>query len=265
MVSRVLKALTAKDSNDEAQSWDKQTALIVLGNYFSPDKKTAGGPTQQEIVVDVLTNMVYPPGKTPGTGSALFIAMTIGNGLDEESCSAKDADGKPSSVAAYTVSGGNCGTSIYFCDNDRVNPFKYPDLSGLPTDAAQCKKTFKDGKVSYKMAPLAYILIHELTHTLEVSELPFKKAKVTDKLQATDDPAYGPQKVRALRDKPENGRYAATKDVLLGPIENADSYAWFVVEAYFSLLCHERFGAPTSNQMAPDGVCANGPDKCTLM
>jgi hypothetical protein len=163
MVSRVLKALTAKDSNDEAQSWDKQTALIVLGNYFSPDKKTAGGPTQQEIVVDVLTNMVYPPGKTPGTGSALFIAMTIGNGLDEESCSAKDADGKPSSVAAYTVSGGNCGTSIYFCDNDRVNPFKYPDLSGLPTDAAQCKKTFKDGKVSYKMAPLAYILIHELT------------------------------------------------------------------------------------------------------
>lgn len=50
-----------------------------------------------------------------------------------------------------------------------------------------------------------------------------------DKLKATDDPAYGPQNVRALRDKPEHGKYAATKDLLLGPIEDADSYAWFVV------------------------------------
>ena len=70
------------------------------------------------------------------------------------------------------------------------------------------------------------------SYTLEVSELSFKEAKITDKLQATDDPAYGPQKVRALRDKPENGKYAGTKDVLLGPIENADSYAWFVVVSY---------------------------------
>lgn len=36
MVSRVLKALTSKDSNDEAQSWDKQTALIVLGKLLQP-------------------------------------------------------------------------------------------------------------------------------------------------------------------------------------------------------------------------------------
>ncbi|KAJ5359227.1 uncharacterized protein N7496_011640 [Penicillium cataractarum] len=138
---------------------------------------------------------------------------------------------------------------------------RHPGLAQLPTDAAQCKKGFKDGKLSYKVVPLAYIQIHELTHTLGVSEIPFKKAKVTDKLKATGDPADGPQNVRALRDKPEHGKYAGTKDLLLGPIENADSYAWCVVEAYFSLLCHERFGAPASNQMAPDGVCSNGPDK----
>ena len=51
-------------------------------------------------MVDVLTNMIHLLGKSPETGSATVISMTIGNGLDEGTCSAIDADGKPSSVAA---------------------------------------------------------------------------------------------------------------------------------------------------------------------
>lgn len=99
-------------------------------------------------------------------------------------------------------------------------------------------------------------MLIESSHTLEVSELPFKKAKVTDKLQATDDPAYGPQKVRALRDKPENGRYAATKDVLLGPIENADSYAWFVVVSYPRDLSRDLSALICGSYRRPTFLCS---------
>ncbi|KAJ5832423.1 hypothetical protein N7474_000734 [Penicillium riverlandense] len=250
----------------DTMSSDEQTALIVLGHYFSPAQKTSGDFTQKQIVLQVLKNMVFPKNlKSHNAGSDFLAGLTIHNALDKGTCSDLDTQGKKRTIAAYTESN-DCDTSIYFCDIDRVNPYKYPDLSNLPTDEAQCREVFKkDAKVSPEMTPLAYILIHELTHTCEVSEAPFDNAKVPGNLKVTDDPAYGPQGTRALKYKQEKGQYPSTKHVLLGPVENADSYAWFVVEAYFSLLCGQKFEAPTSNQLVRDGICPKGPNQCTVM
>lgn len=48
-------------------------------------------------------------------------------------------------------------------------------------------------------------------------------------LKFTDDPAYGPMKARTLRNELMPGRMTGNENKMLGPIENADSYAWFVV------------------------------------
>jgi predicted SprT family Zn-dependent metalloprotease len=74
-------------------------------------------------------------------------------------------------------------------------------------------------QVSYKMDVLGKTLLHELTHF---------KALVSPSLKDKGrDYIYEPEEVRAL-----------DKDLA---VHNADSYAWFAVETYWTTVCKRSF------------------------
>ncbi|KAI4111316.1 MAG: hypothetical protein LQ345_006829 [Seirophora villosa] len=65
---------------------------------------------------------------------------------------------------------------------------------------------------------LGGVMLHEYTHGEHIR-----------------DWAYGPVDVRNLRSNKETVKY---------PVFNADSYAWFALEVYWSKVCGKTFAAP---------------------
>lgn len=184
MSTMVTEVVGASDKSAEnrhrRQVWD-----AVFPLYFrTPEAKgpeTKGpAPDNEPTVLAILTNMIEPnmmSCKLPNeqdTGSDYLKGIEVFNNDFANLCKPqkkpkrsfqerRDNQDQPTPVAgAYTVSPAHGGTTMHFCDSKYVDVFGYPDLSGLPTSAAQCKATF-GRPVSYRMAPLAYILIHELT------------------------------------------------------------------------------------------------------
>lgn len=146
MVSKVLDALDGSDSDT------KKLVNNVLTQYFPEE--------WQEAALSIIKSLVEPAHIDASTGSDIlqmvqFNEKDVGNG-----CMPSDDKGIFSNQIAwgYTMPG-TSPSQIHFCDSQRRNAFKYPDLNAI---------TCQDigSRVSWKMLPLAYVLIHELTYVI---------------------------------------------------------------------------------------------------
>ena len=111
---------------------------VIFEQYFQASMKDA--------VHKVLTSMVKPS-RDASTGADSLGSIAIdGDDFDQE---------VRRTVGAYTDNR-HSGVRMHFRQNDFRNVFKYPQLNNM-----NCKDF--DLFVSWKMLPLAYIVIHELT------------------------------------------------------------------------------------------------------
>ncbi|PLB49989.1 hypothetical protein P170DRAFT_473560 [Aspergillus steynii IBT 23096] len=234
MVTMVTKVMDALYSEEAA---DKKIVNAVLGQYFTED--------QQGTALEVIKALVEPAHIDGTTGSDVMQMVQFNAEDFDKAC----MPGKDQKVWSNKIAWGytkprTSPSEIHFCDSKRRDAYKYPDL-----DSMTCLDV--GSQVSWKMLPLAYVTIHELTHAIDIS------GPILEPLclgEYTKDPAYGPELTRELRKNPDNEKYKALFDKM-SPLQNADSYAWFVTEAYWALTCGRTFGAPTSNRNYYDGVC----------
>ncbi|KAJ0413396.1 hypothetical protein BJY00DRAFT_306353 [Aspergillus carlsbadensis] len=202
----------------------------VINTYFAEG--------DQPGAKQILSNMIQPATKFPtdmGSDLIEFIQFNANDALNR--CMPRP--GSSDIPWGYTIPylKSHPHPQIHFCHSRRRNAFAYPDLSAIGCE------DFTNGRVSWRMLPLAYVLIHELTHTVEIS------SDVLGGEETTVDEAYGPIDVRKLRDQHRNG---------MGPLQTADSYAWFVTEAYWSIQCAHTYGPPETNQNFWPEVCKDG-------
>lgn len=98
----------------------------------------------------MLEKLVSPTNVPPNIGSDLLQMVQFRADDFAGDCSPKGNG----ATFAYTAL--NPSSQIDFCNRKRRNAFVYPDLGDI--NYASFEK-----RVSYKMLPLAYVLIHELT------------------------------------------------------------------------------------------------------
>lgn len=217
---------------------DQNTFNTIFLKYFQDGMQAA--------VKQVLSNMVTPATKDPSTGADILSTIVVDN---------NDYANAGAFLACYTSSGETASDpySIHFTQSATHNAYKYPALSAITCGAGGTDTGTIGTTVSDKMTSLGgYALVHELTHAGPVFQSSATKA-FTD-LPETGDVAYGPQKVLQLlagQGKDSDGHPIPAKYC----INNADSYAWFVNEIYWTITCKRNFGPPTDNSYAPAGVC----------
>ncbi|KAM0794234.1 hypothetical protein BDR22DRAFT_714524 [Usnea florida] len=221
-----------------AANTDAATYNTIFLKYFKDGMQAA--------VKQVFTNMVTPATKDPSTGADILANIVV---------DANDYAGGSSYMVAYTTNGeaATDPSSMHFSQTDQYNAYKYPALSAITCGAGGTDTGTIGTVVSDKMLSLGgYALVHELTHAQPVFSCPETKA-FTD-IPWTGDTAYGPQKTRMLaagQGKDHDGHPLPAKYA----ISNADSYAWFANEVYWTVLCKRPFSDPTDNSFAPAGVC----------
>ncbi|KAI9759839.1 MAG: hypothetical protein M4579_002046 [Chaenotheca gracillima] len=212
---------------------DGATYDTIFAKYFKPQHRDA--------VKQVFQNMVSPADHDASTGADIFATIQIDA---DDYLSTKPCD---KTAVAYTNNWVTQPTQMHFCDSNVRNAYAFPDLSEITCDKL-------GPTVSDKMLSLGgYALLHEVSHFNKVSQGPI--TPFNQPQNEVGDYGYGPQKTRQLLQEPSDRVVA-----------NADSYAWFANEVYWSNKCGHGFGAPTDNSFTPPGVCTDpNKDNCLLM
>ncbi|KAH7136320.1 hypothetical protein EDB81DRAFT_762008 [Dactylonectria macrodidyma] len=97
---------------------------------------------------------------------------------------------------------------------------------------------------------LPALIVHELTHWRQIGE-PVIGAQIIDHCPA----GYGPLNCRKI------------VGTSITPVMNADSYAWFANEYYWSISCKKEYKDPTTNRnygLCPVDEDATGGARCTV-
>lgn len=124
------------------------------------------------------------------------------------------------------------GTGHYACSNLRALAVlreynnRFPKMIVCPAGFRQtpllsisCDTLGED--VSDAMESLGASILHEYTHYTKLISPPLAGSSTDDQYGWYNSQAFAP--------------YAES-------LQNADSYAWFAIEAYFTIKCHRNFG-----------------------
>lgn len=232
---------------------DMVTVVNVVINAANTDEfntiflKYFPNSNMKAAVIQVFTNMVQPATNSPETGADRLSGITV---------DANDYANLAQYMALYTTSRETAADvdQMHLTDTAQKNAYAYPALSAITCGAGGEDTGTIGTVVSDKMLSLGgYALVHELTHAGVV--FPSTSQAMTTLTSETEaqDYAYGPQHCRQLaagQGKNGSGAKLLPKWALI----NADNYAWFANEVYWTITCKRPFGDPTDNSYTPRGV-----------